>query len=576
MSAPAARSVDLADLREEADAQAFARFDPTALCRLALVPEWTDDLACKIGLWTHGTGPTLLDELEEADLIERRPVLAPGGRRQEAFWIRARTRIPLAAYLRKTWRTGIERDLDELVKAIGRLDVGELGLRAWIEVVTRHRADTSGLSLVAAVDELVATGQALAEATDLVGAARAVGEVTGGPLVDASRRASWRVDRAYRAAVDKGALRFYLNRAGVEEALDEVIGSASGSWALHLLGDGGVGKTMLVRYLASGRYAEERGRAAVPVARADFDHIDPRYPEERPAELLLVLAHELVSFGTTRDAYKFLRQFQDAANVLHEECARPEPDPGKVQNLLGEAVRRFARIVAEAGGPARSPVVLVLDTCEELAKLYPPGASAPAIDRTFDMLETLKETLDKDARAMCVVLAGRRWLTRPTTRATGRRDRSCCLARMYGCCGWKVCRPAKRQTTSTCACGSAEPSSRLPPRSTRYCGKRFSTGHANRTEQPTGTTRSSWRATANGPAATSRPMPGSYARRPATHTCACALSAGSQTTPSGRRCRWPWSSAGSTPSSSGPRWQGKGSTPRRSSPASHPRNGSGR
>ena len=430
MSAPAAHTVGpLALLREEADAQAFAHFGPTALCRLALVPEWTDDLAREVGLWTHGTGPKVLDELEEADLIERRPVLAPGGRRQEAFWIRARARIPLAGYLQKTWRSGIERDLDELVKAIGRLDVDELGLRAWIDVVAKHRADTSGLSLVAAVDELVATGR-LAEATDLVGAARAVGEVTGGPLVDASRRASWRIDRAYRAAVDKGALRFYLHRAGIEEALDEVIGSASGSWALHLLGDGGVGKTMLVRYLASGRYAEERGRAAVPVARADFDHIDPRYPEERPGELLLALAHELVGFGTTRDAYKFLRQFQDAANVLHEECARPEPDPGTVHNLLGEAVRRFAMIVAEAGGPARSPVVLVLDTCEELAKLYPPGASAPAIDRTFDMLETLKETLDKQARAVCVVLAGRRWLT-PADDASDRAAGPLLLPRPY-------------------------------------------------------------------------------------------------------------------------------------------------
>ena len=53
------------------------------------------------------------------------------------------------------------------------------------------------------------------------------------------------------------------------------------------------GKTMLIRYLASGRYAAEQGPARIPIARVDFDHIEPGLPGPPPVQLLLELADEL-------------------------------------------------------------------------------------------------------------------------------------------------------------------------------------------------------------------------------------------------------------------------------------------
>jgi hypothetical protein len=406
----------LAPLRAEAETRMFEQFDPVVLSRLVLIPAWTDALAAAVGLWTRKTGPEALEVLEEADIVERRQVLASGGRRQEEFWVRARARTSLVGYLH-TVRPRLDHDLDQLVNVVGRLETSAFGVTAWFEVASRYRRDNSGLDLVVAVDELVAAGR-IAVATNLVAAARALGEVTGGPLADASRRAGWHIERAYRANVDNEALRFYVNRSEPEKAIDELI-EPSSSWALHLLGGGGVGKTMLIRYLASGRYAAERGRPMFPVARADFDYLDPRYPQERPAELLLALAHELVSFGDTRAVYQFYRRFQDAANHLHEECRRPDPDEGLLRGLQERVVEQFARVVTEARGPG-NPVVLILDTCEELAKLYPAGARAPAIDRTFGMLEELKT----QAPGVRVLLAGRRWLTPAAdegTRAAGPR-----------------------------------------------------------------------------------------------------------------------------------------------------------
>jgi hypothetical protein len=399
----------LAQLRAQAQARMFAQFDPTVLSRLVLIPAWTDALAAAVGLWTSRTGRDALQILEEADIVERRVVSAPGGKSQEEFWVRARARNALAGYLHNVTR--LERDLDQLVRAVASLETSAFGITAWFEVASRYRQDSSGVILIKAVDDLVAAGR-LAIATDLVGAARVLGEVTGGPLADASRRAGWHIERAYRADVDNDALRFYVNRAEPESALDELIGPSS-SWALHFLGDGGVGKTMLIRYVASGRYAADRGLGMFPVARADFDYLDPRYPQERPAELLLSLAQELVSFGDTRAVYQFYRRFQDAANHLHEESARPDPDNGLLRELQERVVGQFARVVSEAAGPG-NPVMLILDTCEELAKLYPPGSRAPAIDRTFGMLERLRE----QAPAVRVLLAGRRWLTPAADAAT--------------------------------------------------------------------------------------------------------------------------------------------------------------
>ncbi len=57
----------------------------------------------------------------------------------------------------------------------------------------------------------------------------------------------------------------------------------------------------------------------------------------------------------------------------------------------------FAAFVESLGAPY---VLLVLDTCEELAKLHPPGSPAPAIETTWNLLELVHRQAPS-VRARC-------------------------------------------------------------------------------------------------------------------------------------------------------------------------------
>ncbi|MER7134718.1 hypothetical protein, partial [Streptosporangium saharense] len=387
-------------------AEQFGRFDPAGLARLALLPEWTTELAVRLSPTPEEELTGFLGALDDLGLVESRTL--PTG--QEAFWVRASRRAELGAYLRQTHG----RLLDEVTGELLSLTWSVAELRGWWRAATVYREDHSGATLMADVSALVEEG-AVSEAAQLVATTRMLGEVLGEPLVGAARRARRRVDRAAREAEDARFLRHYLPRADIEAALAELLGADPPGWALHLLGAGGAGKTMVVRHLASGRYARERGMKPVPVARVDFDHLDPRYPQDRPGEILLALGEELLGFGTGRDAENAHRRFADSVTGLHEELSRGRHLSGRAVPLLDHAVASFARFVGLLPGP----VVLVLDTCEELAKLYPPGAPAPAIDMTFGLLERLRER----APSIRVLLAGRRWLARPYGTAEGSSER---------------------------------------------------------------------------------------------------------------------------------------------------------
>src|SRR5262249_54023363 len=155
----------------------------------------------------------------------------------------------------------------------------------------------------------------IADARDYVASATGLGDLLDEPLASVARRATWRIERGYRDAQDRRHLAQYHHRLELERALADLVWGPveSERWALHLLGVGGVGKTMLVRYLASGRLATDLGRPRFPVARIDFDHLDPRYPEQRPAELLTALISDLSGFTLSRSAAASMRRVDDAA-----------------------------------------------------------------------------------------------------------------------------------------------------------------------------------------------------------------------------------------------------------------------
>ena len=159
---------------------------------------------------------------------------------------------------------------------------------------------------------------------------------------------------------------------------------------------------MLIRYLASGRYAAERGLPPIPVARADFDHISPDYPVRRPVQLLLELADELALHTAASDrADRALSAFRARAARAHEAVSGlREAGGAPLRNEeVARAVDSFGDVLAELGD-----VLLILDTCEELAKADMGNPATPAVRTTLDIIERLH----KRAPSVRVLVAGRR------------------------------------------------------------------------------------------------------------------------------------------------------------------------
>ena len=391
----------LARVREETAAERWRQFPTRALAWLALLPEWTGELAAAVRLGGDESGTDeVISAVAAAGGLESRTEVVRGGGTRRVVWMRSGVREEVGAYLRRT-ALSLHRDFERLTTALRGLERPEPELAQWL-----HVALTSApkLRIVEDVDRLV-RAERIDDAWYLIGAAQAIGEVLGDSRKQDAQRAQWRLDRRHRTERDEQALSHYVPRAEIETAIDDLVRGDGTAWALHLLGDGGVGKTMAVRYLASGRYAAEHDLPELAVARVDFDHLDPRYPEQRPGQLFLALAEDLRGFAGSRDAARVYDSLNFACIALHEALAGTAPNPARIEVAKTDVVRYFARYLSGID----KQVVLVLDTCEELAKLYAPGASAPAVDRTFDLLHRLRDAYPR----LRVLLAGRRWLTRP-------------------------------------------------------------------------------------------------------------------------------------------------------------------
>jgi hypothetical protein len=392
--------------RGEVRERRYAVFDPEILAWLVLLPEWTDELAVALGLGDPKRVGALIDQLDQAELIERRVIISPDGQQGWAFELRSAERADLANYLRVSERIDAGGALTRLAQELERVpDADGPWPRLLLDINNDYRFDPTGLRLISTLNKLVEQG-ALKQAFTLVQTVQVVAELLGGALEETAERARWRLDRAYREQQDRRYLEHYITRAPVEEAIEALL-DGDEHWALHLIGSGGSGKTMVVRYLISGRFAADRSRSPLAVARIDFDHVDPSYPEHRPAELLLAFADELLGYGKTRDFAALYKRFKDSAVRLHEEITRLDEPTGnralETGALLRQTVHQFGLLLDEV----HEQVVLVLDTCEELAKLYPPGAPASGIDYMFQLLELLH-----DIRPLTrVLLSGRRRLT---------------------------------------------------------------------------------------------------------------------------------------------------------------------
>ena len=377
---------------------------------LAAPPLWTRSAAETTGF------PVERDE-SVTDFVRRaraagwcktRGSLRADGPTELRFWMPDEVRRDVLDTMRELARGDMRtvqsnaRDVaTSVVRHAGEVDLPG-PLRAWAELCAEAEPDDIPTRLLDRVQEAVRVHD-LGGAQELVNAGKALNAVVEGTADNQLTRARLMLDLGLERRRDDVVLSRYLDRPELSNAIADLLAPAAGKWALHLRGVGGVGKSMLIRYLRSGKFAEDRNLRPVPMACVNFDHVSPDYPARKPVQLLLELADELALYAADSDqAYQALRAFYDQADSAHQGLSSlRDGSPRPLDDDLGvrDAVDAFARVIGELGGG-----LLILDTCEELAKWNPGNLNSPAILATLEMVERLHGQVD----SIRVLLAGRR------------------------------------------------------------------------------------------------------------------------------------------------------------------------
>jgi hypothetical protein len=242
---------------------------------------------------------------------------------------------------------------------------------------------------------------------DWIATGTALEQVFGGELSGIIRYANRRLELINRRLQDDRHLQHFLERRDQTAAFRDLLDDPGPAWALHYLGAGGVGKTMLLRYLT--RLADS---TETPSSRVDFDYLSPDYPVKRPAQLLLELMAELKQYAKSEREESVIESFRDNVVQLHEATAEGTPgDPlagihGPEFQSAMQSFSDYLQLLCERL-PDRN-IVFFLDTCEELAKFQPLGASLPNVEATFEIIERIHDAVPE----VRVVFAGRRLLAR--------------------------------------------------------------------------------------------------------------------------------------------------------------------
>ncbi|WP_396625612.1 hypothetical protein [Luteitalea sp.] len=392
--------------------------DPDVARWLCLVPAWSPALAQRCGFpgWQPGDEPARLQAWRAEGLLdhETSPLTIDETGRftppQELFWMPRQER--------QRWLT---RLLAEDGRERLRTLAVDLATRILGQPRDHHMPSTTWRWATLAVQALQPVWmledafvpelqQALAanrpdEAWLWIEALQRVAEVAPGDATTLQQRAVRQLALFDRTRTDRAVLRDYLPRPALFEAYRTLLTGPDSDWALHYLGGGGVGKTMLMRALTSGTAEHLPPGIDLPptvTARIDFDHIDPDYPARRPGLLFAHLAEELRLKDEALRASEGFELLFRKIGLLHE---RPESER-TTDDEIDDMLQVFAWACGELSQSRGARVVLLLDTCEELARLGPGGRLPDSVERTFDLLTRLHDRLP----SIRVVLCGRRAL----------------------------------------------------------------------------------------------------------------------------------------------------------------------
>jgi hypothetical protein len=409
-----ARIRDLATTRYARYEDQFGR---EGLAWLALAPVWTNLLAEATGFPTNGMSvPEFIEKLRSEGLCDCQHVLRPDGSPERRFWMpRVQRQEVLGHFQGQSLTTLLHSTAIDIARRVTREAPEELVpplLRRWAELA---RNCAGGLD--AGAHWLRGTVQRLVDPRDIgrsdtgeaqawIGAARYLAAALGGELESAILIGDHRIELAYRRLQDQRHLEFFLSRTAQKEALERLLDreTSSQTWALHYLGMGGVGKTMLVRHIVA-QLAPDAGYAT---SRVDFDHLNPDYPVRKPAWLLVELAEELRAYSQDPNVDRVFEQFGDRVLALHEALSGGQGSEHALGSIRHEKFDDLMRVFTQLLRQLGRPVLFILDTCEELAKLQPVGGRIPSLEATFEILKRIHRAVPSTR----VVFAGRRFLAR--------------------------------------------------------------------------------------------------------------------------------------------------------------------
>jgi hypothetical protein len=238
-------------------------------------------------------------------------------------------------------------------------------------------------------------------------------------------QAGRQVELVKRQRIDFGHLEAFHRRDEQVEVVRALLDGPDEQWALHLIGPGGVGKTMIIRYASclmtqapnSPCSADPRpfeGPSAV--ARVDFDYLNLDYPQINPGLLLVQLAAELRVAGQEQTEGLFDRA--EADFKLLNEAQKAEGFRRGKRATLDPLMRSGIEKYIEALRSINKRVVLILDTCEELAKVDEGRGDSMILEETFRILRALHDGPDaledkpsapgSGVPSLRVILSGRR------------------------------------------------------------------------------------------------------------------------------------------------------------------------
>ena len=410
-----------AQLRERVRAR------PEDMLTLCLVPEWSHALLAALDLGDR----VWLDGLVESGVVEMRS----GAHDPEVPWSESSTRADHERFwVPESRRPHVLRELELYADApakraaqVARRILEQADASAAAPPAVREWAQ-----LARFVDEPATLIAELDQHTRRILEARRRANVRGQgrqsahtgelfQLLAVARRLTWLTPLRVTSAIERSArqlqlhlrhkdevrrIRGTLRRAELEAPLERLLaGDEPDVWALHYIGGGGAGKTVFANQLC----AELVARRGGVTARVDFDHIDPAFPMRDPGRLLVALAEELqlhVEHGRAQSPMRRLLQASAGAAELSSD--ERQSSGATAQLLTSRAMRIAMQAFASLIDLLPAPVVLVLDTCEELDKVARRDlGQGPAVEATFALLREIRERTDDRLR---VVFLGRRLL----------------------------------------------------------------------------------------------------------------------------------------------------------------------